>query len=306
MYKALVLKELRESAGLIAVAVLAAAYMLADLTGVVLLPIQSGLAVPYPFVSDTSLVFYLCLLAGGLAVLMGFKQSAWELWQGSYYFLLHRPASRRTIFGVKLAVGLGVLLCITGAVIQLYAMWAATPGKHATPFFWSMTVVAWQLWISFPLLYLGAFLSGIRPGCWFGSRLAASGGQRPVGDARSHGAVVVAESGDCACIVGRIRGEHITIRRNSGLLNHGTAISEAAERCPTNGCRFDCGDWRGDRLGNGRDVGSRDRGILDALWQPDLRKCGGHAGWNPGDPVVLRCRLRTRYLSHAGGRADQG
>jgi hypothetical protein len=178
MHKALVLKELRESAGLIAVAVLAAAYILADLTGVRLLPIQSGRAIPYPFVNDTSLVFYLCLLAGGLAVLLGFKQSAWELWQGSYHFLLHRPASRRTIFGVKLAVGLTVLLAITGALIQLYAMWAATPGNHATPFFWSMTVLAWQLWISFPLLYLGAFLSGIRPGRWFGSRLvplAASG-----------------------------------------------------------------------------------------------------------------------------------
>ncbi len=178
MHKALVLKELRESAGLIAVAVLAAAYILADLTGVRLLPIQNGIAARYPFVNDTALVFYLCLLAGGLAVLMGFKQSAWELWQGTYFFLLHRPASRRTIFGVKLAVGLAVLLAITGALIQLYAMWAATPGKHATPFFWSMTVTAWQLWIAFPLLYLGAFLSGIRPGRWFGSRLVplAAGG----------------------------------------------------------------------------------------------------------------------------------
>ena len=172
MHKALVLKELRESAGLIAVGVLAAAYILADLTGVRLLPIQNGQAVRYPFVSDTALVFYFCLLAGGLAVMLGFKQSAWELWQGSYFFLLHRPASRRTIFGVKLAVGLTVLLAITGALIQLYAMWAASPGKHDSPFFWSMTIWAWQLWIAFPLLYLGAFLSGIRPGRWFGSRLA--------------------------------------------------------------------------------------------------------------------------------------
>jgi hypothetical protein len=172
MHKALVLKELRESAGLIAVAVLVAAYTLAGLTGVRLLPIQSGSGTQYPFVSDYSFVFSLSMLAGGLAVLLGFKQSAWELWQGSYFFLLHRPVSRRTIFGVKLAVGLAVLLAISGAVIQLYAMWAATPGTHATPFFWSMTISAWQLWISFPMLYLGAFLSGIRPGRWFGSRLA--------------------------------------------------------------------------------------------------------------------------------------
>lgn len=172
MHKALVLKELRESAGLIAVAVLVAVYVLADLTGVRLLPIQSGRAVPYPFVSDDSFTLYLSLLAGGLAVLLGFKQSAWELWQGSYFFLLHRPVSRRAIFGIKLAVGLTVLLAISGAVIQLHAMWAATPGTHATPFLWSMTIAAWQLSISFPILYLGAFLSGIRPGRWFGSRLA--------------------------------------------------------------------------------------------------------------------------------------
>jgi len=171
MHKALVIKELRESVGLIAVAMFAAVYILCDLTGVRLLPLQSGAATPYPFVQDKVLVTYLTLLAGGLAILMGFKQTAWELWQGSYFFLLHRPASRRTIFGVKVAVGLAVLMLITGSVIQVYAMWAATPGTHASPFFWSMTAWAWRYWLAFPLLYLGAFLSGIRPGRWFGSRL---------------------------------------------------------------------------------------------------------------------------------------
>lgn len=172
MHKSLVLKELRESAGLITVAVLGAAYILAELTGIVLLPLQDGVAAPYPFVGDGTFGFFLALLAGGLAVLLGFKQSAWELWQGSYQFLLHRPVSRRMIFGVKLTVGLTALLVLSGAVILLYAMWAVAPGKHASPFFWSMTAWAWQMWIAFLLLYLGAFLSGIRPGRWFGSRLA--------------------------------------------------------------------------------------------------------------------------------------
>ena len=172
MHKALVWKELRESAELIAVAVLGAVFVLSELTGVELLPFQSGQASAYPFVADGGLWFYFSLLAGGLAILLGLKQSSWELWQGSYFFLLHRPASRRTLFGIKLAVGLATLLIITGALIQIYAMWAATPGTHATPFFWSMTIPAWQMWFSFPLLYLGAFLSGIRPGHWFGSRLA--------------------------------------------------------------------------------------------------------------------------------------
>jgi hypothetical protein len=177
MLKALVLKELRESAGLIAIAVLGAAYILSDLMGFKLLPTQSGRPTFFPFVSDSS-HFYFALLAGGLAILLGFKQSAWELWQGSYFFLLHRPAGRRAIFAVKLAVGLAILLLVVGAAIQIYAMWAAAPGTHPSPFFWSMTVPVWQLWISMPLLYFGAFLSGIRPGRWFGSRLLpfAAGG----------------------------------------------------------------------------------------------------------------------------------
>jgi hypothetical protein len=171
MHKALVIKELRESAGLIAVAVFAAVLLFCDLTGVQLLPLLSGLPSTYPFVNDTRLISYLTLLGCSFAIVLGFKQSAWELSQGSYFFLLHRPANRETIFGVKLAVGLNVLLLVTGCLIQAYAMWAATPGTHATPFYWSMTVVAWQLWIAFPILYLGAFLSGIRPGRWFGTRL---------------------------------------------------------------------------------------------------------------------------------------
>jgi hypothetical protein len=171
MHKALIIKELRESAGLIAVAVFAAVFIFCDLIGVRLLPLQNGLPAQYPFVNDSTLIAYLTTLAGGLAVLLGFKQTAWELWQGSYCFLLHRPASRNTIFGVKLAVGLTVLMVITGGLIQAYAMWAATPGTHASPFLWSMTELAWRFWLAFSLLYFGAFLSGIRPGRWFGTRL---------------------------------------------------------------------------------------------------------------------------------------
>jgi len=172
MLRALVVKELRESVGLVAVAVLASAYVLADLTGVRLLPWQgAGYDQSFPFVSD-ALTFYLFLVAGGLAVLLGLKQTAWELGQGTLFFLLHRPLSRRRVFGTKLAVGGALLMLVSGALVLVYALWAATPGTHATPFYWSMTVGAWQVWFCLLLLYFGAFLSGIRPGKWFGSRLA--------------------------------------------------------------------------------------------------------------------------------------
>ena len=83
MLKALIVKELRESAGIIAVAVLVAAYLLAELTGT-MLPLQT-VAAPI-HVDDDSLTSMFCLLAGGLAIALGFKQSAWELGKGAIHF----------------------------------------------------------------------------------------------------------------------------------------------------------------------------------------------------------------------------
>src|SRR4051812_36122856 len=88
MLKALMIKELRESAGVVALAVLAALFAVANLAGLSLLPIlpSSGLR-GIPFVSD-SFSFYLTLIAGGLAVALGLKQSAWEFGSNTYYFVL--------------------------------------------------------------------------------------------------------------------------------------------------------------------------------------------------------------------------
>jgi hypothetical protein len=67
--------------------------------------------------------------------------------------------------------GLGLYLVTAAPPILLYAGWAATPGTHASPFQWSMTLGAWQIWLAITGLYLAAFLVGIRPARWFGSRL---------------------------------------------------------------------------------------------------------------------------------------
>lgn len=170
MFKALIVKELREAAGIVALATIGVAYALAELTATPLLPWQSSRLYQYPFVSD-SLSFYFALTAGGLAIALGLKQTAWELGQGTAYFLLHRPISRARIFGYKLWIGAALVLLIGGLFILFYAWWAATPGSFAAPFFWSMTDFAWRMWIAILPVYFGAFLSGIRPGRWFGSRL---------------------------------------------------------------------------------------------------------------------------------------
>jgi hypothetical protein len=169
MLKALVIKELRESAGIVTVAGFGALYVLAMATGMRLVPYGTGPS-NFPFVADMFLSCYV-LVIGALAVAMGLKQSAWETGQGTYHFLLHRPASRTLIFGAKLATGAGMVLAIGGLLILMYALWAATPGNNLTPFYWSMTVAAWRLWGCMSLVYLGAFLSGVRPARWFGTRL---------------------------------------------------------------------------------------------------------------------------------------
>ena len=123
-----------------------------------------------PFTGGDFTGFY-TLVSVVFAVALGFRQSAWESARGTYLFLLHRPLARDRIFLTKLAVGGGVLLLGAGLPIVLYGWWAAVPGHHPSPFAWSMTGPAWRLAFLTPLLYLGAFLSGLRPARWFGTRL---------------------------------------------------------------------------------------------------------------------------------------
>ena len=171
MLKALVIKELRESAGIAVLGVLALMYALGELTGIRILPWRGQSLHTYPFLYD-DLSFFLSLCVGGLAIALGLKQTAWESGQGTYFFLLHRPVSRPRVFICKLAVGLLWVLAASAILILLYAWWAATPGHVTGPFFWSMTEPAWQRWLVLPIVYLGAFLSGIRPGRWSGCAAA--------------------------------------------------------------------------------------------------------------------------------------
>jgi hypothetical protein len=170
MFKALVIKELRESAGIIALAVLAMVYALTELTGTQVLPWQARGSYGFPFVSD-GLAFFLSMCIGGMAAALALKQTAWEERQGTFFFLLHRPVSRGRVFASKLVVGLGWVAGLSALFLLIYAWWASRPGHVAAPFEWSMTIPIWRQWVAMPLIYLGAFLSGIRPARWWGTRL---------------------------------------------------------------------------------------------------------------------------------------
>ncbi len=179
MVLTLVKKELRETAGFVALAMVLYLVYVTKLTGsggpvlrslLGYLPGMSGLPPELPFVQDNfaSLLFY---IGAALAIALGFRQSAWEPHQGTALYLLHLPLRRRAIVLTKLLTGIGLLLVCTFLPILVYALWAAAPRTHPGPFEWSMTGPTLQTWMTLPVVYLGAFASGIRPARWFGSRL---------------------------------------------------------------------------------------------------------------------------------------
>ncbi len=171
MIKALALKELREVLPLAVLGLAVQLVLVAALVGLkpfaVWLPV-AGLGVPF---QENVLAPSFGVVGVGFTLLLGFRQSAWELGQGTYKFLLHRPIRRETIFLVKLGTGVGVYLLCTLVPLVLYACWASVPGHYPGPFEWSMTEFAWRLSFLLPLVYLGAFLSGLRPARWYGTRL---------------------------------------------------------------------------------------------------------------------------------------
>jgi hypothetical protein len=175
MTRALIYKEFREAMPVAAIGL--AAMLLVALDAMDLNPVpnlfgyrQQG-TIPFISYGDEFVSRY--AMAGGLTALaLGLWQSLGDFRGDAHLFVLHRPASRRRLYGVKMLVGLTAFLICAFLPILLYALWASTPGTHASPFDWSMTRSAWITWLSLATLYLGAFLSGIRPAAWMGTRLA--------------------------------------------------------------------------------------------------------------------------------------
>jgi hypothetical protein len=167
----MLVKEWRETRGIALVALAAYAYLVASRM-YPWLPLGLGDRQSFvvPFARDLFIGWF-----GSIAVVMalalGLRQTLGESFRGTYPFLLHRPAGRRWLIGVKLLVGMGLYVVFGAAAIAAYGLWAATPGTHASPFEWSMTMPTWSFWFCVTFLYLSAFLTGLRPGRWYRSRL---------------------------------------------------------------------------------------------------------------------------------------
>jgi hypothetical protein len=172
MTRALIYKEFRETLPIAGLALLALLFVASNGTGFefvrgLLNDRRDGI----PFVGD-AFGSRLAIVAGFFAIALGLWQTLGDFNRDAQLFLLHRPVTRQHMYGVKLATGMCVYLASTAIAIILYAIWAATPGNHASPFDWSMTLPAWRTWLSVTCLYLAAALCGIYPAAWLGTRLA--------------------------------------------------------------------------------------------------------------------------------------
>jgi hypothetical protein len=167
MFRAMVLKELREVRGIAMLALLAHVYLIVAATHPGIFPFMQNSGVPFVYDHFMPLVLCICVPA---TIALGLRQTLGESIYGTYPFLFHRSAGRNWLIGTKLLVGTIVYLACNMVSIVGYGLWAATPGTHAGPFEWSMTVPCWIAWCGTLVLYLGAFLSGLRAGRWFGTR----------------------------------------------------------------------------------------------------------------------------------------
>jgi len=108
-----------------------------------------------------------------IAVLFAVAAGLWQSWKENltnhYQFLLHRPLRRNTIFLSKLALGAAACLLTVGLPLVSFALWVDHWLALNHQETW-LSAPAWRAGASLLLLYLGGFLSVLRPGRWYGSR----------------------------------------------------------------------------------------------------------------------------------------
>ncbi|MFM9960807.1 MAG: hypothetical protein ACKV2Q_06240 [Planctomycetaceae bacterium] len=168
---ALMLKELRSLSRVIALALLADGWLLSELTEQshwVRGDIQLG---PGFALAQTDWLMWFGFLLAVMASIVGLSMSLDDGLRGTWAFALFRPVSRRAYIGTKLLVGGAVTLALSVLPVVVYSVWAARPGNVAAPFRWSQLQPAIEACGWSVVVFLGAFLSGIRPAKWWWSRL---------------------------------------------------------------------------------------------------------------------------------------
>ncbi len=166
---AVILKELRSTAWVVALGVVAFVWFLSE-CGVTTLTARFHNENAFPLVHSDWLAWYgfvSAAFAGSLGMVMSLSDGV----HGTWAFALFRPISRRAYIGAKLLTG-GVLTLLMVAVPALVCLiGGAIPGNLRMPFDWSYAQPAVEAWGWAIVIFLGGFLSGIRPASWWWSRL---------------------------------------------------------------------------------------------------------------------------------------
>jgi len=172
MFKSLLLKELRETYWIALLGLVVHLAIVAICAGYEFfwLPNNDRPYIEVPII-DSGFLFYFCVVSMAVAVALGFRQTLGESLGNTWLFLLHRPASLRKVLAAKLFTGMALYLACGIIPIVSFAAWSSTPGSQSGPFFWWMTYAAWSALGITNLFYLAAFLAGLRPARWFGTRL---------------------------------------------------------------------------------------------------------------------------------------
>ncbi len=104
----------------------------------------------------------------GLA--LGLLQILPELRRDQWAFLVHRPASRTTLFFGKVLPGVCLYLLATILPLLGLAAWAASPSHVPAPFDFRFTLAGWAAILSGLPFYFAGLLVALRPARWYGSR----------------------------------------------------------------------------------------------------------------------------------------
>jgi len=104
----------------------------------------------------------------GLA--LGLLQVLPELRRDQWAFLVHRPASRTTLFWGKILPGVSLYLLATSLPFLGLTAWGASPAHVPAVFDWRFTLAGWAAILAGLPFYFAGLLVALRPARWYGSR----------------------------------------------------------------------------------------------------------------------------------------
>lgn len=158
MLKSLFLKELRDLLPLIAIAIAVEGYLFG-----IMFRFSRSVEMRDP----RTIWPFLYMLGVLFPVVAGLWQVGRESFGNHYQFLLHRPLRREVLLGAKLLIGAAICVVFIDLPILCFADWGDHELRYSAGW---LSEMAWPLCVNMLLLYLGAFLSMLRPGRWYASQ----------------------------------------------------------------------------------------------------------------------------------------